>query len=67
MLRNGQTDIADVSLKAIRGLLEEGFKMSDSGKAAQEGIFFAGNYWEQYDHNCSEGSEFGLLPRHHLR
>lgn len=62
MLRNGQTDIADVSLKAIRGLLEEGFKMSDSGKAAQEGIFFAGNYWEQYDHNCSQGASSVSCP-----
>ena len=62
MLRNGQTDIADVSLKAIRGLLEEGFKMSDSGKAAQEGIFFAGNYWEKYDHNCSIGQSSVSCP-----
>ena len=56
MLRNGQTDIADVSLRAIRPLLEEGFKLSDSGKAAQEGVYFAGNYWEQYDYNCSQGA-----------
>ena len=62
MLRNGQADIADVSLKAIRGLLEEGFKMSDSGKAAQEGIFFAGNYWEQYDYNCSQGASSVSCP-----
>ena len=62
MLRNGQTDIADVSLKAIRGLLEEGFKMSDSGKAAQEGVFFAGNYWEQYDYNCSQGASSVSCP-----
>ena len=62
MLRNGQADIADVSLKAIRGLLEEGFKMSDSGKAAQEGIFFAGNYWEQYDYNCSRGNSSVSCP-----
>ena len=62
MLRNGQADIADVSLKAIRGLLEEGFKMSDSGKAAQEGVFFAGNYWEQYDYNCSQGSSSVSCP-----
>ena len=62
MLRNGQADIADVSLKAIRGLLEEGFKMSDSGKAAQEGVFFAGNYWEQYDYNCSRGNSSVSCP-----
>ena len=62
MLRNGQADIADVSLKAIRGLLEEGFKMSDSGKAAQEGVFFAGNYWEQYDYNCSQGASSVSCP-----
>ncbi len=62
MLRNGQTDIADVSLKAIKPLLEEGFMMSDSGKAAQEGIFFAGNYWEQYDYNCSQGQSSVSCP-----
>ena len=62
MLRNGQTDIADVSLKAIRPLLEEGFKLSDSGKAAQEGVFFAGNYWEQYDYNCSQGASSVSCP-----
>lgn len=62
MLRNGQVDIVDVSLKNIKPMLEEGFKMSDSGKAAQEGVFFGGNYWEQYDYNCSQGQSSVSCP-----
>jgi len=62
MLRTGQADIVDVSLKNIKPMLEEGFKMSDSGKAAQEGVFFGGNYWEKNDHNCSKGQSSVSCP-----
>lgn len=62
MLRNGQADIVDVSLKNIKPLLEEGFKLSDGGGAKQEGIFFGGNYWEQYDYNCSQGQSSVSCP-----
>ena len=55
MLKNGQADIADISLKRINDLRERGFKTSDSGKAAQMAVIMAGNYWEEYDYNCSIG------------
>jgi len=55
MLKNGQADIADISLKRINDLRERGFKTSDSGKAAQMAVIMAGNYWEEHDYNCSIG------------
>ena len=55
MLKTGQADIADISLKRINDLRETGFRTSDSGKASQMAVIFAGNYWEQYDYNCSVG------------
>ncbi|MFW6195248.1 MAG: ABC transporter substrate-binding protein, partial [Chloroflexota bacterium] len=62
MLQNGQADIADISLKRITALQEEGFRTSASGKASQMAVIFAGNYWEQYDHNCSVGAPSVSCP-----
>ena len=55
MLKNGQADIADISLKRINDLREMGFRTSDSGKASQMAVIMAGNYWEEHDYNCSIG------------
>jgi len=62
MLKNGQADVADISLKRINDLREMGFKTSDSGKAAQMAVIMAGNYWEENDYNCSIGQSSVQCP-----
>ena len=62
MLKNGQADIADISLKRVNALRESGFRTSDSGKAAQMAVIMAGNYWEEFDYNCSIGQSSVQCP-----
>ena len=46
MLRTGAADVADISLKNIGALSEEGFATKGTGAGNQIGIFYAGNLWE---------------------
>ncbi|GEM_PF-525521 len=55
MVRNGQVDIAEMSVKNIGLLAGEGFDVNDSlGMAWTQVIFYAGNYWERLHNETGE-------------
>ncbi|MBM38749.1 MAG: hypothetical protein CL765_00345 [Chloroflexi bacterium] len=55
MVRNGQVDIAEMSVKNIGLLAGEGFTVNDSlGMAWTQVIFYAGNYWERKHNETGE-------------
>ncbi len=49
MLRTGEVDAANISQKSNLPLLRDGFLALTTGQAIQEGVFFAGNLWEEVD------------------
>jgi peptide/nickel transport system substrate-binding protein len=46
MLRTGEADVSDISLKNVGPLVSEGFVTKGTGAGNQIGIFYAGNLWE---------------------
>ena len=46
MLRTGEADVAEISLKNIGELVDEGFAVTGTGAGVQMGIFYSGNLWE---------------------
>ncbi|MEX0762959.1 MAG: ABC transporter substrate-binding protein [Dehalococcoidia bacterium] len=57
MLETGQADAGIVPLREMQDLLEIGFGQSDAGKSSMKAIWYAGQYWEEYDYNCLNGRE----------
>ncbi|MDP3062621.1 MAG: ABC transporter substrate-binding protein, partial [Chloroflexota bacterium] len=46
MVRTGEADFTELSIKSVAPLLKDGFVFSGHGNGLQPGIFFAGNLWE---------------------
>jgi len=61
MLKTGEADVADIAIKNLKSMLEEGFKTFGTGAGNQIGIWWSGNLWET---TYAGGSKAGQpLPR----
>lgn len=45
-LQTGELDVAELAIKSVNKVLEQGFKTTSSGNASQQGLIFSGNLWE---------------------
>jgi ABC-type transport system substrate-binding protein len=55
MLRTGEADVASVIAADAPGFINGGFGAASTGGGSQEGLFFAGNLWEEYSAREGEG------------
>ncbi|MCH7738728.1 MAG: hypothetical protein IIC93_01105 [Chloroflexi bacterium] len=53
-LKTGEVDIAAIDAKDVPQFTQGGFLTTSAGGAVQEGIFFAGNLWEEF--SAKDGS-----------
>ena len=54
-LKTGELDAAELAIKSVPEVLEDGFTSTGSGNASQQGVIFSGNLWET--HNALTGAD----------
>ncbi len=63
LLETGEVDIAErIPLRDYPKYTAMGFKVISAGAGSFHSITFAGNYWEQYDYQCSIGTAAAMCP-----
>ncbi|NQU96797.1 MAG: hypothetical protein HQ548_04030, partial [Chloroflexi bacterium] len=63
LLETGEVDAAtNIPLRDYPKYTAMGFKVVSAGAGSFHSVTFAGNYWEQYDYQCSVGTPVGLCP-----
>jgi len=64
MLRTGEAHVADISLKNVNALVEDGFATFARGAGDQLGVFYTGNLWETEHAITGEPIDWGGVYVH---